>query len=96
MNFRYNDNRLRLQRTLADLIQPRGAIERQRPDVQLHDEPLRKRRRQRQPAGNNNCYYSETCINLYNATTKFCGLSEQVVFHDRENKYNYVKTVQDK
>ena len=32
-------------------------------------------------------------LNLYKATTKFCGLSRQVVFHDRENKHDFVKTV---
>ena len=31
--------------------------------------------------------------NLYKATTKFCGLSRQVVFYDRENKHDFVKTV---
>ena len=30
--------------------------------------------------------------NLYKVTTKFCGLSRQVVFHDRENKHDFVKT----
>ena len=30
--------------------------------------------------------------NLYKATTKFCGLSRQVVSHDRENKNDFVKT----
>ena len=31
--------------------------------------------------------------NLYKATTKFCSLSRQVVFHDKENKHDFVKTV---
>ena len=31
--------------------------------------------------------------NLYKATTRFHGLSRQVVFHDRENKHDFVKTV---
>ena len=31
--------------------------------------------------------------NLYKATTKFCGLSRQVLFHDSENKYDFVKSV---
>ena len=30
--------------------------------------------------------------NLYKATTKFCGLLRQVVFQDRENKHDFVKT----
>ena len=34
--------------------------------------------------------------NLYKATTKFYGLSRQVVFHDRENKHDFVKAVPDK
>ena len=34
--------------------------------------------------------------NLYNATTKFCGLSEQVVSHDRKNKHDFVKSLPDK
>ena len=34
--------------------------------------------------------------NLYEATTKFCGLSRQVVSHDSENKHDFVKTVPDK
>ena len=34
--------------------------------------------------------------NLYKATTKFCGLSRQVVSHDTENKHDFVKTVPDK
>ena len=33
---------------------------------------------------------------LYKATTKFCGLSRQVVSHDRENKHDFVKTAPDK
>ena len=31
--------------------------------------------------------------NLDKATTELCGLSMQVVFHDRENKHDIVKTV---
>ena len=31
--------------------------------------------------------------NLYKATTELCGLSRQVVFHSRENKHDFVKTV---
>ena len=31
--------------------------------------------------------------NLYKATTAFCGISRQMVFHDRENKHDYAKTV---
>ena len=31
--------------------------------------------------------------NLYKATIKFCGLSRQLVFHDRENKHGFVKTM---
>ena len=31
--------------------------------------------------------------NLYKATTKFCGLSRQVVFHDREYKHYFVKAL---
>ena len=31
--------------------------------------------------------------NLYKATTELGGLSRQVVFHDRENKHDFVKTV---
>ena len=31
--------------------------------------------------------------NQYKATTKFCGLSRQMVFHDRENKHDFIKTV---
>ena len=31
--------------------------------------------------------------NLYKATTIFCGLSRQVVFHDCENKHDFVKTM---
>ena len=31
--------------------------------------------------------------NLYKATIKFCGLSKQVVFHDREDKLDFVKTM---
>ena len=34
--------------------------------------------------------------NLYKATTKFCGLSREVVSHDRENKHDFVKAVPDK
>ena len=34
--------------------------------------------------------------NLYKATTKLCGLSRQVVSHDRENKHAFLKTVLDK
>ena len=30
---------------------------------------------------------------LYQATTKFCGPSRQVVFHDRENKHDFVKNM---
>ena len=26
-------------------------------------------------------------LNLYKVTTKICGLSRQVVFHDRDNKH---------
>ena len=33
--------------------------------------------------------------NLYNVTSEFCGLLRQVLFHDRENKYGFVKTVAD-
>ena len=33
--------------------------------------------------------------NLYKATTKFCGLSRQVVSHDMENKHDFVKTLPD-
>ena len=32
---------------------------------------------------------------LYKATTKFCGLSRQVVFHDRENEHDFVKPCQE-
>ena len=32
--------------------------------------------------------------NLYKATTKFCGLSRQVVFHDREIEHDFLKTMQ--
>ena len=50
------------------------------------------------------CSFRGTCVNgrprsteihwnLYEATTTFCGLSRQVVFHDRENKHDFVKTV---
>ena len=31
--------------------------------------------------------------NVYKVTCKFCGLSRQVVFHGRENKYDFVKTL---
>ena len=31
--------------------------------------------------------------NLYKTTTELCGLSIQVVFHDRENKHDFVKTM---
>ena len=31
--------------------------------------------------------------NLYKAITRCCGLSRQVVFHDREIEHNFVKTV---
>ena len=34
--------------------------------------------------------------NPYKATTKFRGLPRQVVFHDRENKHDFVKTMSDK
>ena len=34
--------------------------------------------------------------NLYKATTKFCGLSRQVVSHDRENKHDFVMAMPDK
>ena len=34
--------------------------------------------------------------NPYKATPKFYGLSRQVVFHDTENKHNFMKTVLDK
>ena len=37
--------------------------------------------------------YSETCIKW---PLNFCGLSKQVVSHDRENKHDFVKTVPDK
>ena len=30
---------------------------------------------------------------LYKTTTRFCGLSRQVVYHDRENKDDFVKNV---
>ena len=33
--------------------------------------------------------------NLYEATNQFCGLSEQVVFHHRQNKNDFVKSVPD-
>ena len=33
--------------------------------------------------------------NLYTATTKFCGLSRQVVSQDRENKHDFVKTARE-
>ena len=31
--------------------------------------------------------------NLYKAASKLCGLSRRVVFHNRENKHDFVKTV---
>ena len=34
--------------------------------------------------------------NLYKATTKCCGLSRQVVSHDKENKHDFEKAVLDK
>ena len=34
--------------------------------------------------------------NLYKTATRFYGLSRQVVFHDRENKHDFVWTVPDK
>ena len=43
------------------------------------------------------CTPSSECVllqwNLYKATTKFCGLTRHVVYHDRENKHDFVKTV---
>ena len=30
---------------------------------------------------------------LNKGVTRFCGLSSQVVFHDRENKHDFLKTV---
>ena len=35
-------------------------------------------------------------LNLYKVTTKICGLSRQVVFHDRDDKHDFVKTAPEK
>ena len=37
--------------------------------------------------------WNKTQRKLYKATTKFCGLSRQVVFHATDNKHDFVKTV---
>ena len=42
--------------------------------------------------------YGILCIlqwNLYKASAEFCGYSRQVVFQDRENKHDFVKTMLD-
>ena len=47
------------------------------------------------PSGNGliNLGWDLQQLNLYKTTTKFCGLSRQVVFNDMENKHDFVKTV---
>ena len=42
------------------------------------------------------CFVVVIQWNLYKMTTKFCGLSRQVVPHGKENKHDFVKNVPDK
>ena len=61
------------------------------PSYQYRDNIIKIRR-----PDNRLIFINQIQRNLYKATTKFCPFSRQVVFQERKNKHDFVKTVSDK